>query len=252
MVSRYELTEAQWNGIRDLLPGRKETVGRTAKDNRVFVNGVLWAWRSGARWSDLPERYGQYKTVPKRFTRWAASGVWDRVFRTLTQEVSNQDLMIDSTLVRAHQPAATGRKKGGPDPALGRSRGGLTTKIHLLCNALGQPLDFVITAGQVADCTQAIPLLGDRTAEHVLADKGYDAEAIVQHIQARGAAAVIPPRANRKIKREYDKALYKQRNRIERCFSRLKHFRRIATRFEKHKINFQSLVALACSVLLLT
>jgi transposase len=250
MTSRYELTEAQWTCIRDLLPGRKESVGRTAKDNRTFVNGVLWALRSGARWSDLPERYGQYKTVHKRFTRWAATGVWEQIFRTLTQDKSNQYLMLDSTIIRAHQQAATGRKKV-PDQALGRSRGGLTTKIHLLCNELGQPLDFLLTAGPVADCTQAIPLLGDRTAASVLADKGYDAEAIVQHIQASGAEAVIPPRANRKIKREYDKTLYKQRNRIERCFSKLKHFRRLATRFEKNKINFRSLVALACSVLLL-
>ena len=113
-------------------------------------------------------------------------------------------------------------------------------------------MDFVVTAGQAADCTQAVSLLGDRRAEHVLADKGYDAEAIVQPIQARGAQPVIPPRANRKIKREYDKTLDKQRNRIERCFSKLKHFRRFATRFEKNKINFHSVVALACSVLLLS
>src|SRR4051794_10042544 len=91
MVSRYELTEAQWTCIQDFLPGRKESVGRTAKDNRSFVNGVLWALRSGARWSDLPERYGQYKTVHKRFTRWAVNGVWDRIFRMLTQDKSNQD-----------------------------------------------------------------------------------------------------------------------------------------------------------------
>ena len=127
----------------------------------------------------------------------------------------------------------------------------MTTKIHLLCNQLGEPVDFLLTAGQVADCTQAIPLLGDRQAEAVLADKGYDADAIVQHIQASGAEAVIPPRANRKTKREYDKTLYKQRNRIERCFSKLKHFRRVATRFEKNKINFHALVASACSILLL-
>jgi transposase len=127
----------------------------------------------------------------------------------------------------------------------------LTTKIHLLCNQLGEPVDFLLTAGQTADCTQAIPLLGERPASAVLADKGYDADTVVQHIQANGAEAVIPPRANRKTKREYDKTLYKQRNRIERCFSKLKHFRRVATRFEKNKINFHSLVALACSVLLL-
>jgi transposase len=112
MASRYELSEAQWSRIQDLLPGRTESVGRTAVDNRTFVNGVLWVLRSGARWSDLPERYGQYKSVHKRFARWAATGVWDRVFRTLTQDSKNEYLMIDSTIVRAHQQAATGRKKG--------------------------------------------------------------------------------------------------------------------------------------------
>ena len=74
MASRYELNERQWTRIQDLLPGRKETVGRTAVDNRVFVNGVLWVLHSGARWSDWPERYGKYKSVPKRFARWATTG----------------------------------------------------------------------------------------------------------------------------------------------------------------------------------
>jgi putative transposase len=112
MASRYELSEAQWERIRDFLPGRKEHVGRTAEDNRNFVNGVLWVLRSGARWSDLPERYGKYKSVHKRFVRWAHSGVWERVFHELVRDKKNQYLMIDSTLVRAHQQAATGRKKG--------------------------------------------------------------------------------------------------------------------------------------------
>jgi transposase len=99
----------------------------------------------------------------------------------------------------------------------------------------------------VNDCTQAIELLGQRQAEAVLADKGYDSDAIVEHIEAMGAKVVIPPKRNRKVQREYDKTLYKQRNRIERCFSKLKHFRRFATRYEKSKTCFQALVALACS-----
>jgi transposase len=113
------------------------------------------------------------------------------------------------------------------------------------------PLDFLITGGQVNDCTQAIELLGQHKAEAVLADKGYDADAIVEHIETMGAQAVIPPKRNRKVQREYDKDHYKQRNRIERCFSRLKQFRRLAPRYEKSKACFQSLVALACSWLLL-
>jgi transposase len=96
-------------------------------------------------------------------------------------------------------------------------------------------VDFVVTAGQVNDCTQAIPLLGERKTGHVLADKGYDSDAIVEHVATMGAVAVIPPKSNRKVQREYDKDLYKQRNRIERCFAKLKHFRRFATRYEKNK-----------------
>jgi transposase len=111
MVKRYELSEVQWRRIADLLPGKATDPGRTAEDNRLFVNGVLWVLRSGARWSDLPERYGKWKTVHKRFTRWAKAGVWERVFANLTGDPDNQYLMLDTTLVRAHQQAATG--KGG-------------------------------------------------------------------------------------------------------------------------------------------
>ena len=114
MPSRYELSEAQWEKIKDFLPGRVESVGRTAVDNRLFVNGVLWVLRSGARWHDLPERYGKYKSVHKHFVRWARSGIWERVFATLVRDHKNQYLMLDSTIVRAHQQAATSRKKGAP------------------------------------------------------------------------------------------------------------------------------------------
>src|SRR5215211_1328606 len=112
MVIRYELADAQWMRIEGLLPGRKDAVGRTAKDNRLFVNGVLWVLRSGARWSDLPERYGKFKSVHKRFTRWARTGVWERVFNALTRDRDNEYLMIDSAIVRAHAQAATGQKGG--------------------------------------------------------------------------------------------------------------------------------------------
>jgi transposase len=111
MVKRYELSNEQWRRIEGFLPGKKGDPGRTGDDNRLFVNAVLWVLRSGARWSDLPERYGKWKTVHKRFTRWAKAGVWERVFESLTDDPDNQYLMLDTTLVRAHQQAATG--KGG-------------------------------------------------------------------------------------------------------------------------------------------
>jgi transposase len=109
---RYELSEAQWLRIAPLLPGKVGDPGRSGADNRLFVNGVLWVLRSGAHWHDLPERYGKWKSLHKRFSRWSKAGVWERLFNDLTKDADNQYLMLDSTLVRAHQQAATG--KGGP------------------------------------------------------------------------------------------------------------------------------------------
>ncbi len=117
MVKRYELSETQWQRIAELLPGKTSDPGRTGADNRLFVNGVLWVLRSGPRWHDLPERYGKWKTAHKRFTRWAKDGVWDGIFATLTADPDNNFLMLDSTLVRAHQQAATG--KGGAKSGFG-------------------------------------------------------------------------------------------------------------------------------------
>ncbi len=111
MVKRYELSDRQWQRICDLVPGKAGDPGRTGADNRLFVNGVLWVLRSGAHWHDLPPRYGKWKSVHKRFTRWAKAGVWQRIFASLTADPDNDYLMLDSSLVRVHQQAATG--KGG-------------------------------------------------------------------------------------------------------------------------------------------
>ena len=111
-VKRYELSDAQWARIALLLPGKAGDPGRTGADNRLFVNGVLWVLRSVAHWPDLPERYGKWKTAHTRFSRWAAKGVWERVFAELIKDRDNQYLMLDSTLVRAHQQATTGRGSG--------------------------------------------------------------------------------------------------------------------------------------------
>ncbi len=111
MAKRYELNDQQWARVAEMLPGKKSDPGRTAKDNRLFVNGALWVLRSGAQWDELPERYGKWKSVHKRFTRWAANGTWDRMFEALIRDRDNEYLMIDTTIVRAHQQAATG--KGG-------------------------------------------------------------------------------------------------------------------------------------------
>jgi transposase len=111
MVRRYALRDDQWDRIQDLLPGRSETVGVTAKDNRLFVEAVLYRYRAGIAWRDLPERFGSWKVVHTRFSRWAKRGVWQRIFHTLAADADNEYAMIDSTIVRAHQHSAGAPQK---------------------------------------------------------------------------------------------------------------------------------------------
>jgi len=108
---RYALRDDQWDAISDLLPGREGTVGVTAKDNRLFIDAVLYRYRAGIPWRDLPERFGDWKNVHRRHSRWGKTGVWERLFQKLSEDPDNEYAMIDSTIVRAHQHSAGA--KGG-------------------------------------------------------------------------------------------------------------------------------------------
>ena len=110
-MGRYALRDEQWEKIRELLPGQEGGVGVTAKDNRLFVEAVLYRYRAGIPWRDLPERFGRFDTVHKRHSRWSNSGVWLRVFKALSEDSDNEYAMIDSTIVRAHQHSAGAQKK---------------------------------------------------------------------------------------------------------------------------------------------
>ncbi|RJX68234.1 IS5 family transposase [Tsuneonella suprasediminis] len=247
-MKRYELSEAQWASVASLLPGKASDPGRTGSDNRLFVNGCLRVLRFGAHWRDLPDRYGKWKTVHRRFSRWCHAGVWKQVFEALTADRDNKYLMLDSTIVRAHQQAASGKGEA-KDQALGRSRGGLTTKIHMLADTLGRLLRFIVTARQIGDVTQAPALLKGQEGHAVLADIAYDSNALHAIIAQIGAEAVIPSNRTRKIIIPPDAIAYKQRNRIEQRFNRLKHFRRVATHYERRTVHFSGFVFLAAAML---
>lgn len=138
--------------------------------------------------------------------------------------------------------------------ALGRSRGGFSTKLHVLVNGIGMPVELKVTPGQVADITQAEALLSDHhgsTGSAVIADKGYDSQKLVRFIEDRGDEAVIPPRSNLKEQREFDAHLYKERNQVERFIGRIKQYRRVATRYEKTARNFLAFVQVASIMVLL-
>ncbi|GBR60223.1 transposase [Acetobacter senegalensis DSM 18889] len=111
-MRRYGLRDDQWERIRDLLPGREGHVGGTAADNRLFVEAVLYRYRAGIPWRDLPARFGDWKNVHRRLRRWCESGVIERMFRYLAADHDNEYMMIDSTIVRAHQHSAGALKKG--------------------------------------------------------------------------------------------------------------------------------------------
>src|SRR3954447_2879244 len=110
-MQRFGLRDDQWERIRDLLPGKEGHVGVTAVDNRLFVEAVLYRYRTGIPWRDLPVRFGDWKNVHQRFSRWAKSGVWEMVFLHLSADADNEYAMIDSTIVRAHQHSAGAQKK---------------------------------------------------------------------------------------------------------------------------------------------
>lgn len=146
--------------------------------------------------------------------------------------------MIDATIVRAHACSAGYGKESQPQQALGRSKGGFSTKIHALVDALGNPLKFIFSAGQRHEISQAEALIEDIWRSIVIGDKGYDSNAFVEILTAKKSPCVISPKRNRLNPRNYDEHLYKERHLIECFFGKIKHFRRIFSRFDKTATSF--------------
>lgn len=201
-----------------------------------FMAGVFWIMRTGAPWRDLPERYGQWNSIYQRYARWCDRGLWAELFAYFAQDPDLEWLIPDSTIIRAH-PCAAGapKRRGGQEgQALGRSKGGFSTKIHILVDGLGNPLDFVLTGGQRHDKTQATVLLKGFKGDYVIADKAYDADDLIDLIVEQvGAIPVIPPRSNRTELRDYDTYLYKARYLVECFINKIKWRRRLFVRYEK-------------------
>src|SRR5258708_709525 len=195
IMDRVHLQDNEWTKILAFLRTRQDIyVGKEVRCRR-FMDGVVWAMRSGAQWRLLPSVYGKWNSLYKRFARWCDKGVWTAMLEHFADDADVTNLMVDSTIVRAHScaagaPAAQG---GQASQALGRSRGGFTTKIHVSVDAQGRPLRIRLTAGQRPDMTQPPDLADGLDYEHLIADRSYDANKFLARIFAPQPLPATPP-----------------------------------------------------------
>lgn len=244
----YHISSQNWEKIYAFLSTIKWIHIKDKDSLRIFIEAVHYILRTGCQWRMLPTYYGHYRSVHKRFKCWSDKGIWAEMM-TQFSDIDDQEVMLDSTIVRAHACASGYIKDGNSAQALGRSKGGFTTKIHALVDALGLPIKFIITPGQDHDITQAKALLTDVRESTVLADKAYYSQNICEFLFEKNCKLVIPSRSNAKNKHHIDKEIYKERHLIECFFSKLKQFRRAFSRFDKTIRCFVSFLSFAGSLI---
>lgn len=247
-MARQMLSDTVWKNLEGAL---RRSGAHLTRATRSTVEAILWRARTGAPWRDLPEEFGPWKTTFSRFNRWAKCGRIVAIFDLLKVDVDGEWQCLDATVIRVHQHAAGARGRG--DEAVGKSRGGRTTKLHALCDANGNPTRLVVTPGQTSD-SKIAPLLLSAIEEDtgaIIADRAYDAAFLRDAIKIRGALPVIPFRTCTQEGRRagYDRDLYKLRHLVENLFCRLKNFRAVATRYEKTARNYLATVVFVATLL---
>ncbi|WP_436319763.1 IS5 family transposase [Streptomyces syringium] len=286
-MARGDLTDEQWARLEAVLPPLPR-MGRKPRDRRQCFDGIWWRARTGSPWRDVPERYGPWETAYTLFRRWQIDGTWAAVLKKLQVKADaaghiEWEVSVDSAVCRAHQHASGARKRGLPvragrrpegleaepaDHATGRSRGGLTTKIHLAVDSSFHVLATVITAGQRGDAPAftevmnriRVPRPGGghpRTRPgHVLTDRAYSSRAIRDYLRRRQIPHTIPEKrdqARHRLRRGsdggrppgFDREMYKKRSRVECRIGLLKQARGIAARYDKLAVRYEATVQLA-------
>jgi transposase len=246
-MSRHRLRDATWASLHAKLrtiPGIWKT---DVAALRRFVEAVAYVLRTGTAWEDLPAAFGEPGTAHRRCRRWACEGIWDELSLGGVPTDALEAVMLDSSACEAQRYASGAR--GGGEEALGRSRGGLTTKIHAVVDGRGRPLCFLLTPGQAADCRQARALLEGLAFERLIGDRGYDTDELRDWLAEHGAEAVIPSKRNRKTPIPHDREVYKTRHKVENLFCRTKDFTRITLRKCKTSRSYAGSVSLAFALI---
>ena len=239
------LTDESWSKLRKIMSQFQIYDKPNLKSD---VEGMLYRMRVGCPWRDLPESFGKWNSIYQKFNRWSSNHKLLQIFQSLVHEPDLEWEFIDGSIVKAHQHSTGAATED--NEAIGKSRGGNTTKIHMAVDAYGLPVGFILTGGEVHDCKAAPELLGVLPhAEYVVADKGYDSEELRELIRKQSSIPIIPRKSNSKTGNEsMDWCLYKYRHLVENIFARIKHFRSIATRYDKLQRNYGSMLAMACSI----
>jgi len=227
-MPRQQISDQLWSKLRDVLIGCRiyDKIGL-----RLTVEGILYKLRAGCPWCNVPDFFGNWNVIFKRFNKWSLQGKLKDIFFSFSQDHDNEWTFIDGSVVKAHQHSS------------GAAYGAEA--------AMGLPICFTITGGEVHDSKEVQNLINKvPELEILIADKSYDSEILRGSIAKRDAESHIPRKSNSKIgNKEMDCCLYKYRHLVENAFARLKHFRSIATRYEKLKRNYEGMLYLACSVI---
>jgi len=256
------LSAAMWDRLSPLLPPQRPRTGRPALDHRRFLEAVLWLARTGSPWRDLPPELMNWRTAWRRLQRWTAAGIWGRLIealRAMATDAGWDAHLLDSSVIRAHAHAAGAPRRRG-EQALGRSRGGFSTKLHLRCDGRGRPVALHLTGGERHDLLGVAPLFDQgilRTGRRgrprwkpvaVIADKAYSAAWLLEAFRRERIVPVIPSRTDQPENPDFDRECYRQRNLIERLVGKLKQFRRVATRYDKLDAHYLAFVQVAAAM----
>jgi len=212
-----------------------------------MVEAIFYVLRTAVSWRDLPACYGPWNSVYTRWRRWCSLGLWQEILRLLSRHAVGCVRFIGGSHIKLHQ-FGTNPAGGQSAQAIGRTKGGLNTKLCALVEGQGRLIAAGVTPGQTYEVEAAAPLIDSLKQVLLVGDKGFDVDALRQQLQAQGCLACVPPRSGRRSPAWYHRGFYRQRHKIENFFQRIKIHKRISTRYEKLALTFLNFILVAAVI----